>query len=226
MPRFLRPRVYLNGAPSSDLAFASIGTALQGYVSGLAYANLGNLYASFMSGNSGHLAQQLVQANATGAGLALGVILTFVCGVSVGTGLLDNVPARWSMTSVLALEAAIAAASIVLALDHAALPSALALVALVGTHSVLHRQVDGAELGRGYVTGYLFALGEALARPKRTSLVFLEISAWLLLVTGMLIGAATAQFLGQARGTLFVLAVLIVLETMLWRPWLADRDAT
>lgn len=221
MPKF--PHIFLDGTPSSEFLFAGLGTVLQGYVSGLAYANLGNLYAGFMSGNSGHLAQQLVEANLIGAGVALSVILAFVFGVSVGTVFLDNVPLRWSVTSVLMLAAAMAAISVSLEMDGTTFPSALALVLLLGIHSVLHRKIDGVEFGRGYVTGYLFALGEALARPQRRSPVLFNIAAWLLLVLGVLLGSAATQLLGQARGAFFVVAALIVLETMLWRRMVTAR---
>lgn len=217
MPKLPAPSLFLDGTPSSEFLFAGLGTILQGYVSGLAYANLGNLYAGFMSGNSGRLAQQLVEANMIGASVALAVILAFVFGVSVGTAVLDNVASRWSVTSVLMPAAAIAVVSIFLEMDGAAFPSGLTLVLLLGMHSVLHRNVDGVELGRGYVTGYLFALGQALARPQRRSQVIFTIRAWLLLVLGVLLGGASTHVLGQARGTLFVVAMLIVLESMLWR---------
>lgn len=217
MPRISLPRVRLEGTPANEMMFASIGTVLEGYVSGLAYTNLGNLYAGFMSGNSGHLAQQLFQLNWTGIGIALSVIIVFVFGVSIGTVLLDNVPASWSITSVLGLATAAAAISLHLSLDGAPFPSALALVALVGMHSELHRKVDGVDLGRGYVTGYLVAIGEALARPRRTSPVLLSIAAWMMLVLGVLLGTTAFRVIGQAGGTSIVLIALSMAEATLWR---------
>jgi oxalate decarboxylase len=199
------------------MLFAGLGTVLEGYVSGLAYTNLGDLYAGFMSGNSGHLAQQLFQLNWAGIGIALSVIVIFVFGVSLGTALLDNVPSRWSISSVLALSATAAAISLHLSLDGAPSPSALALVVLVGVHSVLHRKVDGVDLGRGYVTGYLVAVGEALARPGRTSPVLLSIAAWMMLVLGVLLGTTAFHVIGQAGGTSIVLIALSTAEVALWR---------
>jgi len=211
------PRLHLDGTPSNELAFVGLGTLLAGYVSGLAYTNLGNLYAGFMSGNTGHLAQQLVQINPSGAGLALSVIIVFVFGVALGTALLDNMPSRWSLTSVIAAAAALGLVSIFLSLDQLTFPSGLALVGLVGVQSVLHRKVDGVDLGRGYVTGYLVALGEALARPQTRSPAFLSFAAWLVLLLGVLLGTAAMALLGQTGGTVFVLIMLILAEGMLWR---------
>ena len=217
MPKISLPRLHLDGTPSNELAFAGLGTLLAGYVSGLAYTNLGNLYAGFMSGNTGHLAQQLVQINPSGAGLALSVIIVFVFGVALGTALLDNMPSRWSLTSVIAAAAALGLVSIFLSLDQLTFPSGLALVGLVGVQSVLHRKVDGVDLGRGYVTGYLVALGEALARPQTRSPAFLSFAAWLVLLLGVLLGTAAMALLGQTGGTVFVLIMLILAEGMLWR---------
>ena len=217
MPRVSFPRPRLEGTPANEMLFASLGTVLEGYVSGLAYTNLGNLYAGFMSGNSGHLAQQLFELNLTGVGVALSVIVVFVFGVSIGTMLLDNVSPRWSLTSVLLLAATVATVSIHLSLDGAPFPSALAMVVLVGMYSVLHRKVDGVDLGRGYVTGYLVALGEALARPRRRSPVLLNVAAWMLLVLGILLGTAAFRLLGQAGGTSFVLVALAGAQATLWR---------
>ncbi len=88
----------------------------------------------------------------------------------------------------------------------------------MGLQNVLHQAVGGIDVGRGYVTGMLFSLGQTVARvPKgkatwanaRTSLF-----NWLSFVVGATAGALGVHGLGFTQclvtGTVLIAALLLV----------------
>src|ERR1700733_13050633 len=100
-------------------------TALAGYVDAIGLLRLGNLFVSFMSGDSTQLAVAISQARWTKAGETGGIVLLFVLGAGLGR-LLAGAAKSWGRPVVLAIEAVL----LILAATLGAAPR-LAIVPLV-----------------------------------------------------------------------------------------------
>lgn len=119
-----------------------------------------------MSGNSTHFGMSLALAHWREV-LAAGVIIgCFVGGASLGT-LVADASNRFEIVAVLHGECLIFLLAFMLAADgHNR--AALVLIALaMGMQNTLHQMVAGADVGKGFITGVLIALGQSLARWVR-----------------------------------------------------------
>ncbi len=79
-------------------------TGLAGYVDALGFVRLGGLYMSFMSGNTTQLAVLGAGAELHRMILPATLIVAFLAGSVLGSGLAILVPARWTTPAVLAYE--------------------------------------------------------------------------------------------------------------------------
>ncbi|MDQ0346930.1 YoaK family protein [Ancylobacter vacuolatus] len=145
------------------LLFATFATLVAGFVDAVGYAHLGGLFLSFMSGNSTRLGIQLAQGHWPLALFTASVIAGFVAGAFLGTLITDAV-GEWKLVAVLGSEVLLFALAAGLAgLDTGRLtllPVALAM----GMQNSVHQVIAGADIGKSFVTGALFGLGQALAR--------------------------------------------------------------
>lgn len=149
--------------PNHLAVFATVLTLLSGFLDAVAYVELNHLYVSFMSGNSTHLGMVLATGSLPDVLAGATIILAFVAGASAGTWVADRAT-RHTFTTVLGCETVLFSIALAFAFGHQA-HIALALATLsMGMQNALHQVVAGADVGRGYITGALFGLGQAIAR--------------------------------------------------------------
>lgn len=145
------------------LLFATLATLIAGFVDAVGYAHLGGLFLSFMSGNSTRLGISLVSGAWMAALHGLIVIGCFVAGAVTGTLIADGWPRR---KLVLILTAEVVLFGLALGLTRldggfiALLPVAVAM----GAQNAVHQVILGADVGKSFVTGALFGMGQSIAR--------------------------------------------------------------
>ncbi len=189
---------------------ATVLTAMAGFMDAVGFIPLGHLYLSFMSGNSTHLGLSLAGGDRATALTAAGVVAAFVAGVSAGTFITD---AFKSLRIVLAAELLIFLMAI--ALLHIGLQkTALILIAsAMGMQNTLHQVVAKADIGRGFISGNLFSLGQALARissdAAEAGRAALNAASWLTFVSGVILGALAFAAFGLAA-CLWAIAIAII----------------
>lgn len=181
------------------LFFASFATLIAGFVDAVGYAHLGGLFLSFMSGNSTRLGIQLAEMHWSMAGLTATIITSFVAGAFAGTRVADAA-GDWKLVRILAVEVVLFTAAATLTGIgtgfHSLVPVALAM----GMQNSVHQIVAGADVGKSFVTGALFGLGQSLARlasgKSRPSEAVSYALSWGCFVVGAGIGALTLSGAG------------------------------
>jgi uncharacterized membrane protein YoaK (UPF0700 family) len=147
----------MNQLSRSDFGIALAVTACASCVDAAGFLELGGFFIAFMSGNSTRLGVELGIGLLHEAGLAAGLIATFVGGVTVGT--LLGYRAGRRRRSVLMI---VAAALLALA---AAGPDWWAMVPMLlamGVVNALFADNGRTRFGLTYMTGALVAIGERL----------------------------------------------------------------
>ncbi len=193
---------------------ATLLTALAGFLDAVGYIHLDHLYVSFMSGNSTHLGVALATmawSDAAGAGV---IIAAFVVGTSIGAALGDATADRLVPIAVLGGELLIFVVAILLATGGHDWP-ALTLVALaMGMQNTLHQIVAGADIGRGFISGALFDLGQSLARVSRDrsaiARAFENALSWLAFIAGAVAGTLVLGAIGLVASLAAIAAALVL----------------
>ncbi|MCJ2057978.1 DUF1275 domain-containing protein [Methylobacterium sp. J-048] len=168
-------------------------TGLAGYVDALGFMRLGGLYTSFMSGNTTQLAVFGAEAQPHRMLLPAILLVAFLTGSILGSGLAILVPQRWTTPVVLAYESLLILGGLALGLASPELGLAAFFVAVaMGAQNAVLAQVQGFRAGTTFVTGALFSLGQKIARAlTRTGDPFGWIGdglVWLSLLLGALLG--------------------------------------
>lgn len=194
-------------------AFAVLLTTLAGFLDAVGYVQLNHLYVSFMSGNSTHLGVALANLKWIDAFHAGAIIAAFVAGASIGTVIADAA-SRLVPLVVLCAEFQVFVVAILLATVGAD-RMALTLVALaMGMQNTLHQTLSGADVGKSFITGTLFHLGQSLARvfrcEEQIGRVLLNALSWLAFIGGVIAGAVVLAAIGLV-GSLGAIAVVLVL---------------
>ena len=197
----LLPRgfAHLASAPRRGVVFATLMTAIAGFLDAVGYIQLQHLYVSFMSGNSTHFGMSLARADWSDVALAGVIISAFVAGALAGT-LVAEASDGLVVIAVLGCELALLLLAVAIAHgghDH----PALVLVALaMGMQNALHQMVAGADVGKGFITGALFALGQSLAQwlHRRAPLAQAasNLLSWLAFIGGAVLGTLTLDGIG------------------------------
>lgn len=210
--RFGNRRVWL---PKFSAATAL--TALAGFNDAVGYSALGHLYVSFMSGNSTHFGMSLAGADWSGVLLAGSIILMFVVGTSVGTVIGDHFPKSMA-PRILGIEFVIMLGAVVGAYIGAGPAALVPIAGAMGMQNVLHQVVGGADIGKGFITGSLFGLGQSLARfalrRGQGATAFQHGWSWLSFIAGVSTGTLALQMLGLvvALGAVAIaFAIMLVL---------------
>jgi uncharacterized membrane protein YoaK (UPF0700 family) len=169
-------------------------TGLAGYVDALGFVRLGGLYTSFMSGNTTQLAVFGAEGNLHKVLLPAILIVAFLTGSVLGSGLAILVPSRWTTPVVLAYESLLILGGLALGLATPELGLAAFFVAVaMGAQNAVLAQVQGFRAGTTFVTGALFSLGQKIAKAlTRTGDPWGWIGdglVWLSLLLGALLGA-------------------------------------
>lgn len=192
--------------------FGSLITGLAGFLDAVAFVEIDGLYVSFMSGNSMHLGGFLARMNWPGAGLACAVIAIFVAGAVLGTLVADANPSRPRL-ALMTCELALLGGALGLALPgltHAAL---LIVALAMGMQNCLHLLAQGADVGRGFITGTLMNLGQSLARAHRDAAERRKLlplaSSWLAFVAGAIAGTLVIARISLAAALAMAIAALI-----------------
>jgi uncharacterized membrane protein YoaK (UPF0700 family) len=180
-----------SGSPP-NVALASALTAISGLTDAVGYAALGHLFLSFMSGNSTHFGTSLAGMDWPDAALAGAVIATYVAGSALGTWIGDRAGGRRKPV-VLGTELLILCAALGLTLLGAGGVALVPVAGAMGMQNTLHQIVAGTDVGKGFLTGNLFALGQSLARlgrePDETRRAVLNGLSWLAFIAGVVAGA-------------------------------------
>jgi len=174
-------------------------SGVAGYVDAVGFLHSGGFFVSFMSGNSTRLAVGIAHWTMA-AGIAGGLILSFVLGVTLGS-LCGSLDERHRRSLVLLLVAALLAAA-AMAGTWGASSVALALTALaMGAENAAFEQPGGGSIGLTYMTGTLAKIGQGIAAllRGRGGLEWLSyVALWAGLVAGAVVGAAIYAQIGMA----------------------------
>jgi uncharacterized membrane protein YoaK (UPF0700 family) len=202
------------GSRLGRVALALTLATVAGAVDAIAYSELGNLFVSFMSGNSTRLGVDLAGRDWSGALPVAISILLFVAGSFVGTLLADIAP-PWNLPLVVGFEAAIVGGA-ALFVGITGTISALYVVAFaMGMQNAVHPTVAGAGIGKSFVTGTLFGVGQALAQGLREGRALLaslaNLLSWAAFVAGAVLGTMALARLGTAPTLATIAGGLVIL---------------
>ncbi|ACA19291.1 protein of unknown function DUF1275 [Methylobacterium sp. 4-46] len=180
---------------SWQLAFGLLLTGLAGYVDALGFIRLSGLYTSFMSGNTTQLAVFLGQGPIDHVAMPALLVLMFLAGSTLGSGLSILTAPRWSSPVVLAYEALLILGALAFGLAIPDLGLASLFMALaMGSQNAVLGSVKGFRAGTTFVTGALHSLGQNLAAALTGTGAPLgwvgDAAVWAALLLGALCGAA------------------------------------
>lgn len=206
--------------PSHPLPFALTLTGLAGFLDAAAFVRFNHLYVSFMSGNSTHLGMAVAEGTIPVLLAVLGVVGAFVAGATAGTWLSDRAASRLALR-VLGLEAVLLVAAAGALLGARPLACAMLVALAMGLQNVLHQAVGGVDVGKGFVTGMLFRLGQSLARLRSgkatAGQALTSLLNWLAFVGGAALGTLAVHGFGFSGCLLAALAVIGALMLVLPR---------
>jgi uncharacterized membrane protein YoaK (UPF0700 family) len=190
--------------------FASVLSAVAGYVDAIGFLMTGGYFVSFMSGNSTRLAVGLAEG-ASQAGLALALVASFVGGAATGAGL-GRVMQDRRAVAVLALVSALLATAAVLAGSGPTWLAVLPLAFAMGAENTVFAEDGEVRIGVTYMTGTLVKLGKhitaALTGGDRLGWAP-YLLLWLGLVAGAVLGAWA--YAGMGARALWVAAAAMAL---------------
>ena len=183
------------------MSFGLLLTALAGYIDAIGFIQLNGLYTSFMSGNTTQLGVSLAHGAFGQAAMPTLLILVFLLGSTIGSGLWMATPARWGTPVVMAYETLLIVGALALGLQLPELGLSPVFMAFaMGSQNAVLGSVQGFRAGTTFVTGALFGLGQKLAAALTgTGPAFGWIgdaTVWLALMTGALAGTAVYTKLG------------------------------
>lgn len=184
-----------------QMSFGLLLTALAGYIDAIGFIQLNGLYTSFMSGNTTQLGVSLAHGAFGQAVMPALLILVFLIGSTIGSGLWMATPARWGTPVVMAYETLLIVGALALGLQLPELGLSPVFMAFaMGSQNAVLGSVQGFRAGTTFVTGALFGLGQKLAAALTgTGPAFGWIgdaTVWLALMTGALAGTAAYTKLG------------------------------
>ncbi len=214
-------KAHIAAAPRRHLVFATVLTMLAGFLDAVGYTQLGHLYVSFMSGNSTQLGIAIAQGH--GILLIVTIIGAFVAGGAIGT-LVAEADANLATVTVLAgeLVAFLFAIGLVL-IGHDRIGLVFVAIAM-GMQNNLHQVIAGADVGKGFITGALFALGQSLARLVKGKANAAQAASnawsWISFVGGVAIGAATIAGIGLLASLTIVAALALIAIVAICAGWL------
>ena len=200
----------------AGLPEASLMTALAGYVDAVGYTATGHLYLSFMSGNSTQFGMAVAHGDRNMIGWAGAVIAAFVVGAFAGS-LVARIEARANLPLVLAAELLLFLAAWALLGMWPANVALLLVAVAMGMQNAIGKSVAGASVGKSYITGTLYGVGNTLARSvlgtARWTAAAADAISWLAFVGGVTCGTVMVAMVGLATALLGSVLVLLALIT-------------
>jgi len=201
--------------PAQQLMLATALTALAGFLDAVAFIALNHVYVSFMSGNSTRLGISIASGDAGNTmSLAL-VVIAFVLGTCSGTWLSENKTGRATLL-ILTAETSTLFGAWLFASSGQLVSSLVLIAAAMGMQNCLHQLVGGADVGKGFITGALFGLGQALARaasgPSHWRTAGSNFLSWGAFVVGAAVGVMVLHRTGTSTciGLTFAFALGIL----------------
>ncbi|WP_322907440.1 YoaK family protein [Paenibacillus campi] len=190
----------------SRLFLSCMLVLFSGYIDSIGYLQMGKVYLSFMSGNSTKLGIALFQGEyATIIHIGL-VILLFVTGAFLGTLITDQF-VKNKVAVILGVEVLLFISAIILELLHQQQEVLFPIAIAMGMQNTLHQMVSHVDVGKGFVSGVLFGVGQALAKCLRRKAAaaesFILALSWFAFVIGAALGAWSLFYTS-------LLAVLII----------------
>lgn len=178
-----------------QLTYGLLLTALAGYVDAIGFIRLSGYYTSFMSGNTTQMGVSIAHGAFRDALMPAVLIVMFLVGSTLGSGLSIVTPAPWKIVAVLTYEAFLVFGTFAIGLQ---LPDvglvSLFLALAMGSQNAVLGSVQGFRAGTTFVTGALFSLGQKIAAAlTRTGPPFGWVGdavVWFALLIGSLAGAA------------------------------------
>lgn len=174
---------------------------MAGYIDAIGFIQLSGLYTSFMSGNTTQLGVSLAHGRFGQAVMPALLILVFLIGSTIGSGLSISTPLRWRVPVVMAYEALLIFGALALGLQLPELGlSSVFMAFAMGAQNAVLGSVKGFRAGTTFVTGALFSLGQKIAESLTgTGTPFGwvgDATVWIALMSGALAGTAAYTMLG------------------------------
>lgn len=201
--------------------FALSLTCMAGFLDAVGYTHLAGLYVSFMSGNSTRLGIAIAEGDGQilmPCGL---VIIGFVAGAFIGSSIGDTI-SRFKLTAILATEIALLLLTIALSLITSSYAALLPICVAMGIQNAAHETIAGVELGKSFITGFLFNFGKALSLRAQgrggVAQVWVYGASWSALLAGVVLGSLALGHLGLtgamsvAAGVLTAVAIGATLD--------------
>ncbi len=180
--------------------FYTVGiTLISGYLDAIGFSSLHGLYISFMSGNSTRMATALAEDDLKTVWACAGVILSFVFGAFLGA-VIFGVSRRSRLARLFAFETLLVGLAVALHVGGVGFPSLLPAVVAMGMQNNAQHTLNGADLGKSFVTGTLFSLGRSIADwviGKGGAILAVEFAlAWSAFFAGAVTGTLVLQRFG------------------------------
>jgi uncharacterized membrane protein YoaK (UPF0700 family) len=195
-------------------ALATSLTALAGFTDAVGYSALGHLYLSFMSGNSTHLGMSLAKVDWSEVFFAGSIVAMFVAGSALGTMIGDRAT-RALASLILGSELLIVLSALLLLGTVEGSIGIIPIAGAMGMQNVLHQVISGADIGKGFVTGNLFALGQSLARlnkgGEKARPAMENAISWCSFIAGVCLGTLIFARFGLTPALGIVAIVLVIL---------------
>ncbi len=188
-------------------------TFIAGYLDAVGFRTLQGLYVSFMSGNSTRLGSALASADFRTAAACAAVVISFVFGAFVGA-LVFNFSQRARLATLFACEAILVCLAATLIAGGVGFFCLLLVVVAMGMQNNAQHTLNGAGLGKSFVTGTLFGCGRSLALwivGKAEPTVALAFAgAWLAFISGVVTGAFALDVVGLPAALAAAGAALLI----------------
>lgn len=200
----------------NSFRFDAIITFVAGFLDAIGVTYLSGIFVSFMSGNSIGLGIAVAHGRAAVAIPIASAIASFVVGAFMGSLIVQR--KAYATMIVLMLEVVFIMLAILLVEEVGGFIALLPVCIAMGMQNAIPQSVAGVAIGRSFVTGELFGIGEALARAlkDRSELrqAALHAVSWITIVLGAISGAASltqfglAPCLGASAVALFLLMAI------------------
>ncbi len=190
----------------AEFVLALLLAALAGWVDAAGLATSGDLFISFMSGNTTDLGVAVTHRDWVKAGTIVAILALFVLGVVVGE-LLEPLAGRRGMSFVLGIEACFLAACAALGSDGfiALYPAVFAM----GLQNATMRRAGGISIGLTYVTGTLVQIGRAIA-ARDIGKLWRYLALWGSLGIGAGLAASVPAFYAMVAAAVFAASLAVV----------------
>lgn len=197
---------------NSRLAF--LFSFISGYIDVLGILAIGGVFLSFMSGNSTRLGIHIVYHEWGEVLKYVLVLSTFVLGSFIGNMVCVGSHLQ-TIKRILILD--IFGLSLALILQYTPLEpwSFPVLSFAMGIQNKAQVEVNNATIGKGFMTGVLYGIGEALARRVRNETTWHEVSAllmtWLLFFLGSVVSTMILCVTNASIALLIIIIILFII---------------